>query len=81
MLYALTFRVFLLTVATSVMIMALDAFKKNMARADVHPRRGGRRRVQLQLVLRRSAYAPASRSAISAERGAESAGQGEGRTP
>ena len=71
MLYALTFRVFLLTVATSVMIMAHDVFKKNMAGADVHPRRGGRRRLQLQLMLRRSAYAPACGLRIFAVRGAE----------
>ena len=78
MLYALTFRVFLLAVATSVTIMAPYAFKKIL-----HPPTRTRGPVlrapgmsSLFYASRRTQLPPAPM--IFAERGPKSAGQGEG---
>ena len=71
MLYTLTFRVFLLSVATSAWIMALDVLKKNMAHADLHPQHGRWRFRLVKHALRLGAYGSGSRLPMFAVRGAE----------
>ena len=71
MLYTLTFRVFLLAVATSPWIMRALCLQKNLRTADVHPRHGRLRPRHVKLTLRLGTHAIACRLYDIAVRGAE----------